>query len=349
MKKDEQKEEDFSIVAKAMAKKFGKGFCLFQLKENKRVLNVETTSTGLPSLDNAIGVGGLPKGRVIEIYGPESGGKTTLSLACAASAQKEGGKVLIIDMEHALQPTWMAAQGIKDDIWVVQPDNAEQALEVALAGIQSGMLSMVVIDSIAALVPEAEVNGEMTDQQMGLVARILGKFFRKAVGPLKKTGCTLVCINQTRMMLGPMARETRPGGNALKFAASIVMRVKKKGEIQSSGELAGVWIEVTIRKNKVAPPFEVCKIPLLFDRGFCGEMDLIEAAVENGIVDKSGAWYSYNGERIGQGILNTTNYVLDNRDIFNSIRDAYIKETRKDVVVVDIEDNLELDTKDADV
>lgn len=307
-KKEDVAGVDWDIVVAGLGKKFGKGLSLFQMDDKKaQILSVEPIPTNLISLDTALGIFGFPRGRIIEIYGPESGGKSTLCLHAMACAQKmfPDKPVLYVDLENALDPAWMRNVGVKfDNLWIAQPDSGEEATQIIITAAESGQPSMIVLDSVAAIVPQVEIDGEMTDQQMGKVGAIMGKFCRKVNPSLQRNKIPLLAVNQTRMKLGPMPGEERPGGKALRFWASQILRVRKEKNITSGDEIIGVWIEVVIRKNKVAPPFRVATVPLLFEGGFSPEMSLIDSASDEGIVQKSGAWFSYKGERLGQGVLN---------------------------------------------
>lgn len=324
-KKEDFTGADWDIVVKGLGKKFGKGLSLFQMNEDTvQMLKVDPIPTDLVALDNALGIFGFPQGRIVEIYGPESGGKTTLALQAVVSAQKlfPDKPILYVDLEHSLDPAWMKNVGVKfDNLWVAQPDSGEQATQMIVTAAESGQPSLIVLDSVAAVIPQAEIDGEMTDQQMGVVGRIMGKFCRKVVGPLQENKIGLICINQTRMKLGPMPGEERPGGKALRFFSSQILRVRKEKNITQGSDVIGVWIEVVVRKNKVAPPFRVATIPLLFEGGFSPEISLIETASTEGIIEKSGAWYSYKGEQLGQGVVNAAKALSP--ELFRTIYDAY--------------------------
>ena len=328
----------WDLIVQGLSKKFGDGLSIFNMgTENSKILKVEVFPTNLVSLDNALGVFGFPKGRVIEIYGPESGGKTTLALHMikAIRTAYKNHPILYVDLEHALDRTWMETVGVSfDNLWVSQPSAAETALQLILSAAESGETPFIVLDSIPALVPQVELDGQMTDQQMGTIARILGKFFRKITSSLKKNNTTLFCINQIRQKLGPISGETRPGGNALKYWATMILRVSKESPIKVGDEIAGVWIKVEVKKNKVAPPFKSAIIPLLFDSGFSKEMDLINFGVQEGIVDKKGAWFSYQDQQLGQGILNSSRNLTP--ELFDKIYQE-IKDLKMDGVIIEPE------------
>jgi len=328
----------WQIVVDGLSKKFGDGLSIFNMgSENSKILNVEVFPTNLVSLDNALGVFGFPKGRVIEVYGPESGSKTTLALHMVKMVQAvcPNAPILYVDLEHALDRAWMETIGVSfNNLWVSQPSAAETALQLILSAAESGEPPFIVLDSVPALVPQVELDGQMTDQQMGTVARILGKFFRKITSSLKKNNTTLFCINQIRQKLGPVSGETRPGGNALKYWATMVLRVSKESPIKVGDEIVGVWIKVEVKKNKVAPPFKTAIVPLLFDSGFSKEMDLINFGVQEGIVDKKGAWFSYQDQQLGQGVLNSSRNLTP--ELFDKIYQE-IKDLKMDGVIIEPE------------
>jgi recombination protein RecA len=336
-KKEGLQGADWNFVVAGLGKKFGKGLSLFQMNQSSiQMLKVDAIPTYLVGLDNALGIFGFPKGRIIEVYGPESGGKSSLALQTVVSVQKQQPKapILYVDLEHALLRPWMETIGVSfDNLWVSQPDNAEQAAHIMIAAAESGKAPLIVLDSLAAMVPQAEIEGEMTDQQMGLVGRIMGKFCRKIVPALQRNGTTLLVINQTRAKLGPIPGEERPGGKALRFFASQILRVRKEKNIIIGGEIVGVWIEVTVRKNKVAPPFKTASIPLLFNSGFSPEMSLIETGTIEGFIQKSGSWYSYKGERLGQGVLNASDNITP--EIFDSIYNKFKEDKLKGTIMLE--------------
>jgi recombination protein RecA len=284
--------------------------------------NIETISTGSLNLDIALGIGGLPKGRVVEIYGPESSGKTTLTLQVIAEAQKQGGTAAFIDAEHALDPQYAGKLGVNvDELLVSQPDTGEQALEITDMLVRSGAVDVVVIDSVAALTPKAEIEGDMGDTHVGLQARLMSQALRKLTANIKRTNCMVVFINQIRMKIGVMfgSPETTTGGNALKFYASVRLDIRRIGAIKKGDEVVGNDTRVKVVKNKVAPPFKQVQFEILYGEGISREGELIELGVKQGLVDKAGAWYSYNGDRIGQGKENVRNFLKENPDIARDI------------------------------
>ncbi|MET0044077.1 MAG: recombinase RecA, partial [Candidatus Thiodiazotropha sp. 6PLUC3] len=286
------------------------------------IRNIEAISTGSISLDVALGVGGLPKGRVVEIYGPESSGKTTLTLQVVAEAQKVGGTAAFIDAEHALDPQYAEKLGVNvDELLVSQPDTGEQALEITDMLVRSGAVDVVVIDSVAALTPKAEIEGDMGDSHVGLQARLMSQALRKLTANIKRTNCLVIFINQIRMKIGVMfgSPETTTGGNALKFYSSVRLDIRRIGAIKKGDEVVGNDTRVKVVKNKVAPPFKQVQFEILYGEGISLQGEIIELGVKQGIVDKSGAWYSYNGDRIGQGKENVRNFLKENPDIANEI------------------------------
>ena len=301
-------------------KQFGKG-AVMRLGENKH-MNIEHISTGSLSLDIALGIGGLPRGRIVEIYGPESSGKTTLSLHCIAEGQKNGGNGAFIDVEHALDPTYAAALGVDvDSLLVSQPDTGEDALEIAEALIRSGAIDVIVIDSVAALVPKAEIEGEMGDSHVGLQARLMSQALRKLTAVISKSNCVVIFINQLREKVGVMFGnpETTTGGRALKFYSSIRMDVRRVETLKQGGEMVGNHTRIKVVKNKVAPPFKQAEFDIMFGTGISKEGDILDLAAECGIVNKSGAWYAYNGDKIGQGRENAKIFLKEHTDICDEI------------------------------
>jgi recombination protein RecA len=299
---------------------FGKG-SIMKLGAST-ALEIEAISTGSLGLDIALGIGGLPKGRVIEIYGPESSGKTTLALQTIAEAQKRGGICAFIDAEHALDPVYARKLGVKvDDLLISQPDTGEQALEIADTLVRSGAVEVLVIDSVAALTPRAELEGEMGDQLPGLQARLMSQALRKLTGSISKTNCMVIFINQIRMKIGVMfgSPETTTGGNALKFYASVRLDIRRIGAIKDRDEVVGNQTRVKVVKNKVAPPFKQVEFDIMYGEGISKVGELIDLGVTAGVVEKSGSWFSYSGERIGQGRENAKTFLRQNPDMANAI------------------------------
>jgi len=299
---------------------FGKG-SIMKLGTSQ-ALEIEAISTGSLGLDIALGIGGLPKGRVIEIYGPESSGKTTLALQTIAEAQKRGGVCAFVDAEHAMDPIYARKLGVNiDDLLVSQPDTGEQALEIADTLVRSGAIEVLVIDSVAALTPRAELEGEMGDQLPGLQARLMSQALRKLTGSISKSNCMVIFINQIRMKIGVMfgSPETTTGGNALKFYASVRLDIRRIGSIKDRDEVVGNQTRVKVVKNKVAPPFKQVEFDIMYGEGISKVGELIDLGVTAGVVDKSGSWYSYNGDRIGQGRENAKTFLRQNPDIAASI------------------------------
>ena len=302
---------------------FGKG-SVMRLGDNK-ALDIESVSTGSIGLDIALGIGGLPRGRVTEIYGPESSGKTTLALHAAAEAQRNGGVCAFVDAEHALDPVYAAKLGVDlDDLLVSQPDTGEQALEITDTLVRSGAVDMVVVDSVAALTPRAELEGEMGDSLPGLQARLMSQALRKLAGSISRTNCMVVFINQIRMKIGVMfgSPETTTGGNALKFYASVRLDIRRIGSIKDKDEVIGNQTRVKVVKNKVAPPFRQVEFDILYGEGISKTGELIDLGVKGEIVEKAGSWYSYNGQRIGQGRKKARQFLVENPELAAEIEDA---------------------------
>lgn len=308
-----EKERALASALSQIEKNYGKGSVM---KLGQRLtMNIESIPTGSVGLDVALGIGGIPKGRVIEIFGPESSGKTTLTLHAIAEAQKQGGTCAFIDAEHALDPVYAKNLGVNiDDLIISQPDTGEQALEIADTLVRSGAVDMVVIDSVAALVPKAEIDGEMGDSHMGLQARLMSQALRKLTASTSRTQCTIIFINQIRMKIGVMfgSPETTTGGNALKFYASVRLDIRRIGSIKDKEEIVGNQTRVKVVKNKVSPPFKVVEFDIIYGKGISKEGELIDLGVANDFVEKSGAWYSYGDVRIGQGRENAKQYMRDN-------------------------------------
>ena len=311
---DVNKGKALSAALGQIEKQFGKG-SVMRLGDAGEVLPIAAVPTGSLGLDMALGIGGLPRGRVVEIYGPESSGKTTLTLHVVAQAQKAGGTAAFIDAEHALDPAYAKRLGVNvDDLLVSQPDSGEQALEITDMLVRSGGVDVVVVDSVAALTPKAEIEGEMGDSHVGLQARLMSQALRKLTGNIKRSNTLVIFINQIRMKIGVMFGnpETTTGGNALKFYASVRLDIRRIGTIKRGEEVVGSQTRVKVVKNKIAPPFRQCEFDILYDQGVSKEGELIELGVAANLVEKSGAWYSYGGERIGQGKDNARQYLRDN-------------------------------------
>jgi len=318
---DTNKVKALSAALGQIEKQFGKG-AVMRLGDAGVVQQVEAIPTGSLGLDIALGIGGVPRGRVIEIYGPESSGKTTLSLQIVAEAQKLGGAAAFIDAEHALDPLYARKLGVNiDDLLVSQPDSGEQALEIADMLVRSGGVDVVVIDSVAALTPKAEIEGEMGDSHMGLQARLMSQALRKLTANIKRSNTLVIFINQIRMKIGVMFGnpETTTGGNALKFYASVRLDIRRIGAIKKGEEVIGNQTRVKVVKNKLAPPFRQCEFDIIYNEGISKEGELIDIGSENGIVEKSGAWYSFKKERIGQGKDNARQFLKDNPDVAREI------------------------------
>lgn len=316
------KELALEAALKQIEKEFGKG-SVMKLGE-KVEEKVEVVSTGSISLDKALGVGGLPKGRIIEIYGPESSGKTTFALQAVANAQKDGGYAAFIDAEHALDPVYAKALGVDvDNLILSQPDSGEQALEIAEALIKSGSVDIIVIDSVAALVPEAELSGEMGDNHVGLHARLMSQAMRKMAGMISKTNCVAIFINQIREKVGVMFGnpETTTGGRALKFFASVRMEIRRGEAIKDGTNIIGNRTSIKVVKNKVAPPFKTAEVDIIYGKGISKLGEIVDLAVEAGIINKAGAWFSYEGDKIGQGRENAKEFLKNNPEICNKIEE----------------------------
>ena len=314
---DEQKKQALKVALGQIEKQFGKGSVMFLGDEESRT-DIEVVSTGSLSLDIALGIGGLPRGRVIEVYGPESSGKTTLTLHVIAEVQKLGGTAAFIDAEHALDPTYAKKLGVNtDELLISQPDTGEQALEITDMLVRSGSVDVVVIDSVAALTPKAEIEGEMGASHMGLQARLMSQALRKLTSNIKRTNTMVIFINQLRMKIGVMFGnpETTTGGNALKFYASVRLDIRRIGAIKKGDEVLGNETRVKVLKNKVAPPFKKAEFQILYDQGISRESEVIDLGVELGFVEKAGAWYSVDGERIGQGKDNARDYLKEHSEM----------------------------------
>jgi len=333
---DDNKLRALESAIAQIEKQYGKG-SVMKLGDGAKNMNVETVPTGSLSLDVALGVGGLPKGRIIEIYGPESSGKTTVALHAVAEVQKRGGIAGFIDAEHALDPVYASNIGVDiDNLYISQPDSGEQALEIAETMVRSGAVDIVIVDSVAALVPKAEIDGEMGDSHMGLQARLMSQALRKLTAIIGKTNCIVIFINQLREKIGVMFGnpETTTGGKALKFYASVRCDVRRIESLKLAGEIIGNRTRVKIVKNKVAPPFKEAEFDIMFGKGISKESDVLDLAVKENIVMKSGAWYAYNDAKIGQGRENAKIYLQDNPKIFEEIeqkvRQKYVIQAKEE-------------------
>ena len=326
-KEDKLKALDAAIAQ--IEKQYGKG-SVMKLGDNSANMNVETVPTGSLSLDIALGLGGLPKGRIIEVYGPESSGKTTVALHCVAEVQKRGGIAGFIDAEHALDPVYARNIGVDiDNLYISQPDCCEQALEITETMVRSGAVDIVVVDSVAALVPKAEIDGDMGDSHVGLQARLMSQALRKLTAVISKSNCIVIFINQLREKVGVMFGnpETTTGGRALKFYSSVRLDVRRTESLKQGGEIVGNHVRVKVVKNKIAPPFREAEFDIMFGQGISREGDVLDLAVNAGIVNKSGAWYAYEGDKIGQGRENAKTYIHENPAFFDmleaKVRDFY--------------------------
>ena len=322
MSENTEKKKALEMAMSQIEKQFGKG-SVMKLGEFK-AMEIEAIPTGALSLDIALGIGGVPRGRIIEIYGPESSGKTTLALHVVAEAQKMGGEAAFIDAEHALDPIYAKKLGVDiDNLIVSQPDTGEQALEITESLVRSGALDVIVVDSVAALVPKAEIDGDMGDSHMGLQARLMSQALRKLAGALNKSKTVLIFINQLREKIGVMFGnpETTTGGRALKFYASVRMDIRKVENIKQDGEVKGNRVRVKVIKNKVAPPFREAEFDVVYGQGISKEGNILDMAVNLDIVEKAGSWFSYNGERIGQGRENVKKYLKENPDTMKEIEE----------------------------
>ena len=318
---DENRQKALDAALGQIERQFGKG-SVMRLGDAQAGQSIESISTGSLGLDIALGIGGLPRGRVVEIYGPESSGKTTLTLSVIAQAQKAGGTCAFIDAEHALDPSYAERLGARvDDLLVSQPDTGEQALEIADMLVRSAAVDVVVVDSVAALTPKAEIEGEMGDHHVGLQARLMSQALRKLTANIKRSNTMVIFINQIRMKIGVMFGnpETTTGGNALKFYSSVRLDIRRIGAVKKGDEILGNQTRVKVVKNKVAPPFQKCEFDILYNEGISKEGELIDMGVEHKLVEKSGAWYSYNSERIGQGRDNVREFLREHPDMASEI------------------------------
>ena len=318
-KDDKLKALDAAVTQ--IEKAYGKG-SIMKLGDSGAKMNIETVPTGSISLDIALGLGGVPKGRVIEVYGPESSGKTTVALHMVAEVQKRGGIAGFIDAEHALDPVYAKNIGVDiDNLYISQPDNGEQALEITETMVRSGAVDIVIVDSVAALVPKAEIDGEMGDSHMGLQARLMSQGLRKLTGIISKSNCSVIFINQLREKIGVMFGnpETTTGGRALKFYASVRLDVRKVDSIKQGGEVVGNHVRVKVVNNKIAPPFKEAEFDIMFGQGISREGDILDLAAKDDVIEKSGAWYAYNGAKIGQGRENAKIYLKEHPEIFAEV------------------------------
>jgi len=325
---DSNREKALNLALGSIEKAYGKG-SIMRLGDNDAKIRVPVISTGAISLDLALGIGGYPRGRIVEIYGPESSGKTTLTLHAIAECQKKGGIAAFIDAEHALDPNYARKLGVNvDELLVSQPDHGEQALEIADTLVRSGAVDIIVIDSVAALVPRAEIEGEMGDSHVGLQARLMSQALRKLTGTVQKSNATLFFINQIRMKIGVMfgSPETTSGGNALKFYASQRLDIRRIGTIKVGDAAVGNRCRVKVVKNKMAPPFRLCEFDILFGQGISRTGDVLDLGVEAGIINKSGAWYSYGEERVGQGRDNARTFLEEHPDILAAVERRLLQE-----------------------
>lgn len=317
---DENKKRALAAALGQIEKQFGKG-AVMRMGDHERQA-IPAISTGSLGLDIALGIGGLPKGRIVEIYGPESSGKTTLTLSVIAEAQKLGATCAFVDAEHALDPDYAGKLGVNvDDLLVSQPDTGEQALEITDMLVRSNAIDVIIVDSVAALVPKAEIEGEMGDMHVGLQARLMSQALRKITGNIKNANCLVIFINQIRMKIGVMfgSPETTTGGNALKFYSSVRLDIRRTGAVKEGEEVVGSETRVKIVKNKVAPPFRQAEFQILYGKGIYRNGEIIDLGVQQGLVEKSGAWYSYKGNKIGQGKANAAKYLEDNQEVAREI------------------------------
>jgi recombination protein RecA len=332
---DDNRKKALAQALGQIEKQFGKG-SVMRLGDGSMIANIEAVSTGSIGLDVALGIGGLPKGRVVEIYGPEASGKTTLTLQVIAEAQKMGGTAAFVDAEHALDPQYAEKLGVNvDELLVSQPDTGEQALEITDMLVRSGAVDVIVVDSVAALTPKAEIEGEMGDSHVGLQARLMSQALRKLTGNIKRSNAMVVFINQIRMKIGVMfgSPETTTGGNALKFYSSVRLDIRRIGAIKKGDEVIGNQTRVKVVKNKVSPPFKLAEFEILYGEGISREGEIIELGVQNGLIDKAGSWYSYGSDRIGQGKENVREFLRTNPDVAaeveHKIREKLLPKTVK--------------------
>ena len=326
---NDEKQKALDAALSQIEKQFGKG-SVMKLGDSSANMNVETIPTGSLSLDIALGLGGIPKGRVIEVYGPESSGKTTVALHMVAEVQKRGGVAGCIDAEHALDPVYASKIGVDiDNLYISQPDNGEQALEITETLVRSGAVDIIIVDSVAALVPKAEIDGDMGDSHVGLQARLMSQALRKLTACISKTNCTVIFINQLREKVGVMFGnpETTTGGRALKFYSSVRMDVRRIETLKQAGEMIGNRTRIKVVKNKIAPPFKEAEFDIMFGEGISREGDVLDLAANIGVINKSGAWYAYNGDKIGQGRENAKQFLRDHPEVMaeaeSKVREHY--------------------------
>jgi recombination protein RecA len=346
---DANKKKALDAALSQIERQFGKGTVML-MGDGTAVANIEAISTGSLGLDIALGIGGLPKGRIVEIYGPESSGKTTLTLQVIAQCQKMGGTAAFIDAEHALDPGYAEKLGVKlDELLISQPDTGEQALEITDMLVRSSSVDVIIVDSVAALTPKAEIEGDMGDQHMGLQARLMSQALRKLTANIKRSNTLVIFINQIRMKIGVMfgSPETTTGGNALKFYASVRLDIRRTGAIKKGEEILGNETRVKVVKNKVAPPFKQADFEIFYGQGTCRVGEIIEFGVKLNLIDKAGAWYSYNGTRIGQGKENVRQFLTENpkvmQELEKTIRDSLINKSTSSHASAEIEEVEELE------
>ena len=344
-RKNMDKDKALDTALAQIERSFGKG-SIMKLGQDNPVMDIEAVSTGSIGLDVALGIGGLPKGRIIEVYGPESSGKTTLALHVIAQEQKNGGICAFVDAEHALDPSYAKKLGVNlDDLLISQPDAGEQALEITETLVRSGAVSVVVVDSVAALTPRSELEGDMGDAQVGAQARLMSQAMRKLTGSISRSNCMVIFINQIRMKIGVMfgSPETTTGGNALKFYSSVRLDIRRIGALKDRDEIVGNSIRVKVVKNKVAPPFKQVEFDIMYGEGISRTGEIIDLGVKEGIIEKSGAWFSYGDERIGQGRENAKMYLKENENICNEIEEKIRRSysINDDEIVEEVQDQAE--------
>ena len=344
-KKLSEREKMLNLALKQIEKDYGEG-AIMKLGENQK-MNIRAISTGSLNLDIALGVGGVPRGRIIEIYGAESSGKTTLALHIIAEAQKAGGTVAFIDAEHALDPVYAKALGVNiDELLISQPDTGEQALEISDMLVRSGAMDVIVVDSVAALVPKAEIEGEMGDQQMGLQARLMSKALRKLTGSIAKSDTVMIFINQIREKIGgfsfvPGVQTTTSGGRALKFFSTVRMEVKRVGSVKQGDEMVGNEVLVKVTKNKVAPPFKEARFNVMYGQGISKIGEILDAGIDFGVISKSGSWFAYGDEKLGQGRINVEKMLKENTELFSRIEAQVMEKIREKLGLNAEEENSE--------